>query len=254
VIVALALAAPILPLADPHKFVMVSYAGPSDRAWLGGDSLGRDNFSRAVWGGRLSLFVGVTAVVPAVLIGWTLTAIVVYRGGIVEAVLFRAVDAMQALPTIVIALAVITALGASLVNVVLTIGFVLIPGTARTFRGIILSTLSEQYVESARTVGCSGIRLLVRHILPNTASTIIVLISTMIPFAMVVEASLSFLGVGLPPGSPSWGSLLRGGLSGIYTDAPWTALAGGLPLTIAVLSFNMVGDMLRDQFDPRVAQ
>lgn len=227
-------------------------APPSVAHPLGTDDLGRDVLSRIIFGSRVSLQVGLIAVGIALTFGVTLGLISGYRGGVVDDVIMRFTDSVQAFPALILALAITAALGPGIGNAMIAIGFVATPGFARLTRGQTLSMRERDFVAAARVLGVSPIKIMFKHIWPNVTAPIIVQATLMMASAIVTEASLSFLGVGVMPPTPSWGAMLRTGSQYLET-APWIAISPGLAIFVTVLSFNFVGDGLRRALDPRLS-
>jgi peptide/nickel transport system permease protein len=225
---------------------------PSAEYWMGTDDLGRDVFSRIVYGARTSLFAGVTATIFGTLLGSLIGMVSGYAGGGTDTIIQRVMDSLQVLPAIVLLLVVVVALGPSMWNIVWALSIFTLPGAARIVRSATLSVKSESYVEAARLVGARPARILVYHILPNVTAPIIVIASVTIGAAILAEASLSFLGLGVPPPSPSWGGMLASSGRRYFESAPWLAWFPGLAITLTVLAFNLLGDTLRDVLDPRL--
>lgn len=229
---------------DPH--LAPNLAHP-----FGTDGLGRDLFLRVFAGGRISLFVAFTAVSLSMAVGLPLGALAGYLGGRTDAVLMRAVDVLLSFPSIVLAILLATSLGgASLVSLVLSVGIVGIPQFARQMRGEVLPLRDQEFVLSARALGCSHSRTLVRHVLPNTIAPLTVLATLRLGTAILEAAGLSFLGLGVEVGTPEWGTMIKIGRDEMHVSV-WTALFPGLALTLTVLGFNLFGDGLRDALDPR---
>ncbi len=248
-----ALLAPIISPFDPTKQNFSdALSGPSARHPFGADNLGRDVFTRVVYGARVSLQVGLIAVSISLIIGTTLGLIAGYNGGsFLDTLIMRCMDALLAFPTLVLALAITAALGPSLRNVMIAVGIVGIPSYARLVRGQVLSVAKREYIEAARVVGVPTPRIIWRHILPNVTAPLIVQASLGIAFAILSEASLSFLGLGVQPPTPSWGGMLSFGKDWL-DRAAWMAIAPGSAIFITVLAFNFLGDGIRDALDPRL--
>ncbi|HBQ94876.1 MAG TPA: diguanylate cyclase [Sulfobacillus sp.] len=239
--------APYSPLAGHFS---QAYQPPSTQHWLGTDELGRDVLSRIIYGTRGSLGAGVLIVVLGVVVGVPIGLVSGFYGGVLDEVLMRLVDAALAFPPLVLALAIAWILGPSLLHAVMAIGAVTIPQFARITRGQVLSVRSNEYVEAACCLGASPWRIMMKHILLNSATPIIVVATLNIGTAILSVASLSFLGLGPPPPQPNWGSMLQTG-SQYLTMAPWISLFPGMAIFLAVLGFSTLGDGLRDVFDPK---
>jgi peptide/nickel transport system permease protein len=237
---------------DPTEQALERMLEPPGRThWLGTDDLGRDILSRLLHGARVSLAVGVLSVGLSLVAGVGLGLVAGYRGGWVDEVLMRVMDGLLAFPALVLALAITAALGPSLRNAMLAIGIVGIPGFARLVRGQVLSLRAREFVEAARAAGSGDTRIVLRHIVPGTLAPVIVHGSLRVAFAVLAEAGLSFLGLGTQPPTPSWGAMLNTGRE--YLEmAPWLALAPGAAIFVTTLSFNFLGDGLRDALDPRL--
>ncbi len=249
----LALFAPLIATYDPLKPDFASlHAQPSAHHWLGTDQLGRDTFSRVVYGSRISLRVGFIAILIAVGIGLPLGLIAGYNTGWIDnLVIMRLMDAMMAFPPLILAMVIAVALGPSVNNALIAIGVTYSPGFARLVRGTVLSVREEPYIEAARTLGASPARIISAHVLPNLISPVIVLASLAIAGAVLAEAGLSFLGVGAQPPTPAWGSMLSTGRLYIETNM-WESVAPGVAIMLLVMGFNFIGDSVRDALDPRL--
>ena len=253
-VVGAAMLAPLVSPSDPLKQNLSdALAAPSERHLLGTDDLGRDVLTRLLYGARLSLGAACLAVAIAAVSGVPVGLMAGYAGGALDDLLMRLVDAVQAFPALVLAMAIAAALGPGLVNVMVAVGVVYIPRFARLVRGQTLALREELFVESAHAVGASHRRILARHILPNLTAPIIVQISVSIAFALLAETSLSFLGIGIKPPTPSWGADVGRGYR-FMRLAPWLVFMPGLAILLTTLAFNFLGDGLRDALDPKHAR
>lgn len=250
-IVVMAVFAPWLSHYDPVQasFMTVRQA-PSAVHWFGTDELGRDVLSRLLWGARASLLAGVVSVCIAVAIGVPLGLLAGYFGKLVDGVISRIADALLSIPFLILAIALAAFLGPSLTNAMAAIGISAMPRFVRLTRGQAITVKAEDYVEGARAIGLGHARIIVRYILPNVLPPIIVQASLTIATAIIAEASLSFLGLGQLPPSPSWGSMLNTAKD-FVSQAPWMSIFPGIAIFLAVLGFNLLGDGLRDALDPR---
>jgi peptide/nickel transport system permease protein len=225
---------------------------PGSQFWLGTDNLGRDIWSRVVYGARVSVTVGFGAVLIAQALGAAIGITSGYFGGKYDMAVQRVVDAWQSFPFLVVILSIMAVLGPGLLNVVLALGVIGAANASRVIRGTTLSVIENVYIESARALGCGHLRIMLRHILPNVAGTIIVLATIGLGAFILAESALSFLGFGVPPPYPSWGGMLSGAGRSFFAQAPWMAIYPGLAISLAVFGFNMLGDALRDVLDPRL--
>ena len=251
VMLALSLAAPLLAPHDPLTMTTPDrFAPPSAQYPLGADEFGRDIFSRLLYGGRVAFTVGSTSIVLASLIGVALGAVAGYAQGWFDAITMRVLDAMLAFPVILLAIVILAVLGPGLINAMLAVAIVNIPAFARLARANVLGEKNKDYVLAERAIGASWPRVLFRSILPNTLATIIVRITVSFASAVILESSLSFLGLGVPLPAPSWGSMLSIGRT-YMNYAPWYSIAPGLAIMFLVLGVYLLGDGLRDVLDPR---
>jgi peptide/nickel transport system permease protein len=254
-VIAIMIAAAILATwIAPYDPIQQSWSAvrraPSTAHWFGTDEVGRDILSRVLYGTRASLLAGVMSVGIAIGIGVPVGLLAGYLGGFVDAVISRITDAMLACPFLILAIALAAFLGPNLTNAMIAIGVTATPIFVRLTRGQVLATKAEDYVEAARAVGNPHWRIAVRHILPNVLPQLLVQATLTIATAIIAEASLSFLGLGQQPPAPSWGSMLNTAQR-FLANAPWMAVFPGLAIFVTVLSFNLVGDGLRDALDPR---
>ncbi|MBI5877998.1 MAG: ABC transporter permease [Chloroflexi bacterium] len=252
-LVAVSILAPLIaPYSPTRQKVTNMLKAPSAENWLGTDELGRDILSRVMYGGQASLQVGLLAVGFAMFIGVALGLVAGYWSNTwLEQVIMRAMDALLAFPGLLIALALVAALGASLQNVIIAVATVSVPAYTRLTRGQVLSVKERDFVIAAHTVGARDRRIILRHILPNVTAPLIVQSSLGVAFAILTEAGLSFLGLGVQPPTPSWGSMLSAGRGFLDSD-PWLVVGPGTAIFLAVLGFNFLGDGIRDVLDPRM--
>jgi peptide/nickel transport system permease protein len=230
----------------------ISLAPPSYEHIFGADQMGRDIYSRIIYGARISLAVGLGSTALGSLFGVILGLTSGYVGGWVDLVIQRVVDVLQAVPLLVLALVMAAALGPALDNTIVAIAIPLIPYTARVIRSNTLSLREQPFVEAARAVGMSEFRIAVRHVLPNTLAPLIVIATAQLGAAILTEASLSFLGLGVPEPHPSWGRMLSDSAAEYVRTAPWLVIFPGVAISLAVFGTNLFGDALRDILDPRL--
>ena len=249
--VLIALAAPLVAPYDPlAQNLGNTLAAPGRDHLLGTDNVGRDVLSRVIWGTRVSLVAGLVSVVLAVSAGSLLGVVAGYCGGRVDGLVMRVMDAVLSFPPLVLALALGAVLGAGLPGVLLALGVVYTPTFARLMRGQVLTITARDYVDAARALGASGWRIAARHVVPNAINPIIVQASLSVAFAILAEASLSFLGLGIQPPQASWGSMINAG-RGYLQQAPWIVFGPGAALFVTVVGLSFVGDAVRDALDPR---
>ena len=252
--IVVAAAAPLIaPLSPSAQFSDAVLKGPGavERHALGTDEFGRDILSRIIWGARISLQVGLASVIFAFALGVPLGIFAGYRGAWAEVTIMRATDMLMAFPTLLLALIIVTALGGSLINEILAIGVALTPNFVRLARSLTLTIREQDYIMAARAIGTGQLRVMLRHVFPNALYALVVVATLYIATAIRTEAGLSFLGLGIPPPTPSWGNILSEGRQYIKC-CPWITTFSGLAIMLAVLAFNIVGDALRDLLDPRL--
>ncbi|GAB4569217.1 MAG: ABC transporter permease [Anaerolineae bacterium] len=244
------IAAPWLAPADPMAVRLEAALLPSDIGrWAGTDMFGRDVWSRTLYGGRLTLGMAALASLVALVPGVALGMVAGYTGGMLDAVISRAVDAVLAIPYLLWAMVILAVVGSGPGSVGLAVGLAGMPIVIRVIRSSVISVRSREFVQTARAVGCTECRILLRHVVPNIGGTIIVMATLQMGWAMLNVSALNFLGLGVPPGVPEWGALLNEGRAYIR-QAPWIAAAPGVALTATIMSLNLLGDHLRDALDP----
>jgi len=243
----------VAPYAYDDQNLREQFLSPSAAHIFGTDSYGRDIFSRIVFGSRTSLLVGAIAVTISSVIGTFLGAISGYYGNRVDNIIMRLVDVMLAIPNILLAISIAATLGPGIVNVMIAVGISSVPGYARLVRASVMSIREQEFIEAARSIGASDFRIIMRHILPNCFAPIIVQATMSVAIAILSAAALSFLGLGVEPPTPEWGSMLSDGRSYIR-DYWWVVTFPGLAIMATVFAFNLFGDGLRDALDPRLKQ
>ncbi|MBM6875299.1 nickel transporter permease [Fusobacterium mortiferum] len=226
---------------------------PSAAHWLGTDEFGRDIFARLVHGTRVSLQVGIIAVGISIIIGGILGAIAGYYGGKLDNIIMRIMDIFLAVPSILLAIAIVSALGPSILNLMLAISISSVPSYARIVRASVLSIRDQEFIEAAKAIGASNTRIIFRHIIPNSLAPVIVQATLGVASAILSTAGLSFIGLGIQPPAPEWGSMLSGGRQ-YLRYAWWVTTFPGVAIMITILSLNLLGDGLRDALDPRLKQ
>ena len=248
-----ALAASLVSPYDPTRTdAAQTFLPPGPRHWFGTDHLGRDIYSRIVHGARISLIVGLTTTALGGFTGGILGLMSGYGQRVADTVIQPALDIMQGFPLLVLALVLVAALGPSLGTVIIAIAVPFIPRVARVARAMTLAIRESTYVEAARALGSSGLRVAVRHIVPNALAPLIVLTTAQLGSAILVEAALSFLGLGVPEPYPSWGRMLSVSAAEFAQRAPWVVIFPGMAISVVVFASNLLGDSLRDFFDPRL--
>ena len=250
-IVLVAVLAPWLAPHDPlEQNIVVRLEPPSAEYWLGTDSYGRDVLSRLIYGARISLFVGFVAIVIAMLVGTTIGVIAGYVGGLFDQLVMGVLDVLLSFPTLLLGLMIAAMLGASLENLIIAIAVTEIAPFARVARAPTITLKQRDFVEASRSYGCGPLRIMFRHILPNMLSDVVVMSSLWLASAIRTEASLSFIGLGVPPPAATWGGMIREGFENIL-DAWWLAVFPSLAILATVLALNLLGDALRDASDPK---
>jgi peptide/nickel transport system permease protein len=246
-----ALAAPVLAPYDPVAQIAKPLLPPGGEYLAGTDEFGRDELSRLIHGARVSLYVGVLAVLLALALGGTSGIVAGFHGGGIDDVTMRVMDVLQSMPALVLAIAITAVLGSSLTNVMLAIGIVYSPAFARVARGPTLAVVQRPYIEAARAIGAPSPVIVLRHVLPNVAAPILVQATVSLSTAILTEAALSFLGLGTQPPTASWGLMLSAARQYMLID-PWIAVLPGSAIALSVLGFNLLGDGLRDVLDPQM--
>ena len=253
VIVLTAVFSEVLAPYDPlDALPEVRLKAPSWEHPFGTDDIGRDVLSRIIYGSRISLWVGLLAVGIGTAAGMVIGLLCGYCEGRLDLIFQRVMDAIQAIPGLVLALAIVSVLKPSTTNAMIAIAIVIIPGNSRIVRGAVLAAKQNRYVEAAQAIGCKHPRIILSHILPNVTAPILIIASIWLGNAILIEATLSFLGVGTQPPTPSWGLMLSSTGRAFMEQAPWLAIFPGLAISLAVLGFNLFGDTLRDAWDPKL--
>jgi ABC-type dipeptide/oligopeptide/nickel transport system permease subunit len=255
-LLSLVLLALLAPWIAPHNPIAVdpdqARLAPGPGHLLGTDELGRDVLSRVLWGGRISLPVAFVAVAVGLTVGGTIGMAAGYRGGLTDLLLMRLIDAILAFPALILAIALVAALGPNLQNAMIAIGIVQVPVYARLTRAQVLQLKSLDFVTAARSLGASPARIIGRHLLPNLLNPLIVQLSLSAAFAILAEATLSFLGLSAPPPTPDWGFMINAGQRYLVNGNWWLTVAPGAAICLAVFGFNWLGDSMRDALDPRL--
>jgi peptide/nickel transport system permease protein len=260
-ILVMAVAAVFAPWVAPYDPLQVNYdamlAAPSLQHWLGTDNFGRDVYSRIIYGARTALAVGFLASFWGSTVGAIIGVVSAYFGGRIDMLIQRVMDVLLSFPIIVLALTVVALLGKNIVlgidvNLIIAIGLPMVPKVARVVRSSALAIRELPYIDAARTAGFSHTRIIFRHILPNVVAPYLIMVTAFIAQAILLEASLSFLGLGVTEPTPAWGLMLSGAAADFYQQAPWMIVFPGLAISLAVFAFNLFGDSLRDWLDPKI--
>jgi len=253
ILIVVAVFAPFIATHDPAETnAALVYAPPGSQLFLGGDQLGRDVFSRLVYGARVSLYAGLLSAFIGASIGMVVGVASVHFGGKSDLIIQRIIDTMMAFPPLILAITIMAALGAALNNVVIALSIAYIPSAARVLRSQALAVKQMDYILAATAVGAGHGRIIFRCMIPNCMALYIVLVTVFLGTAIVAEATLSFLGIGVPPDVPSWGGMLNGAAQTYVHLAPWLGVFPGLAIAIVVFAWNLLGDALRDVLDPRL--
>jgi peptide/nickel transport system permease protein len=254
ILILVSLLAGVLRPYDPLKIsISTRTQGPSPTHYLGTDHFGRDIYSRILSGAKISLTVGILSVALGALIGIILGAIGGYFGGWLDYVIVLILDTIISFPATLLAIGLMSVMGLGVTNIIVALAFIGIPVYGRVVRGAVLSIREKEYIEAARASGSSHLKLILIHVLPNAMAPLIVVTTIGVANAILIEAALSFLGLGVPPPAPSWGNMLADGRNFI-TQAPWMTIFPGIAISITVLGFNTLGDGLRDVLDPKLKQ
>ncbi len=252
-VIVVAIIGPTIQRYDPvYQDYTAALKSPSTGHWFGTDDFGRDLYSRVVNGARVSVAVAFVSVAVGTGIGLLLGLFSAYTGGWVDTTLQRVVEILQAVPSLVLAMILVAVFSAGLDKVILALSVTFIPGTVRIMRGTVLQAKSLTYVDAAHAIGARPWRIMLRHILPNVFAPYLIVASTLLSTAVLVEASLSYLGLGVPEPTPSWGRMLSGSVQNYALTAPYMVIIPGLAIAVLVLAFNLFGDALRDVLDPRL--
>ncbi|MCS7206394.1 MAG: ABC transporter permease [Dehalococcoidia bacterium] len=241
-----------MPYGKLEQNVLEALNAPSLRHPLGTDQFGRDMLTRIMYASQVSLFIGFATVLVSGVVGGIIGVVSGYLGGKVDLLFQRVVDVLMSFPLLILAMAIVAMLGASTYNVIIAIAISYAPRLARVVRSVALSVREKQYVEAARAIGCSDVRVMVYHVAPQCVAPTLVLVTAQLGAAILVESSLSFLGLGTQEPNPSLGNMLSGAAAGYFELAPWMAIFPGLAIALAVFGFNVFGDALRDVLDPRL--
>lgn len=241
----------IAPYDPDEQNIILNLGPPTAEHWLGNDTYGRDTLSRIIWGARVSLFVSLTSISLAMLIGGTFGVVAGYFGGRTDRIIMACMDVLLSFPSLVMGLLVVAVLGPTMMNLIIAIAFTAIAPFARIARAPTLSIRNREFVEAGRTIGFSDLKIMVRYIIPNIADEVVVLGTLWLATAVRTEASLSFIGLGVRPPTPTWGGMIRDGFENML-DAPWLVIFPSIAILIVMIALNLLGDGLRDATDPRL--
>lgn len=251
--IGIAILAPLLATHEPNlNNYRTRNKPPTVESWFGTDNFGRDIYSRVIYGARISMYVGVLSTLAGTLIGAFAGLISGFWGGRVDQLIQRLADMMFTIPPLLLAMAIVTMLGPSMLNVIIAIAIPRIPNTNRVIRSVVLTAKESIYIEAARAIGCSHWRIMLRHLIPNVTAPYIVVATAGLGGGILIEASLSFLGLGVPPPAASWGRMLSMEGMRYFETAPWMAIFPGIFISAAVFGANLFGDALRDVLDPKL--
>ena len=251
IVVLMAIFAPLLTIHDPlDQNILHRLEGPTAEFWMGTDAYGRDVYARLLFGSRISLIIGGAAILSAMVIGSIIGILAGYYGGKIDVVMMQANDVLLSFPTLILGLIIVAMLGPSVQNLIIAISLTAIPGFARIARAPTIVVKERDFIEACRALGYGDIRIMLGHVLPNVVSDILVMGSLWLATAIRVEASLSFIGLGVKPPTPTWGGMIREGFENIL-DNPWMSVFPGLAILVVVFSLNLLGDGLRDAIDPK---
>ena len=243
----------VAPYSPYDLDVATMLQGPSATHWLGTDEVGRDELSRAIFAARISVEVALVAVGVGLIGGTIIGIFAAYFGGWIDLALMRLMELLFSFPAILLAVILLASLGTSILNAMLAIGIIFIPGFSRLARAATNGVLRQQYIDAARTIGMGDVRIVLREILPNVVTPLLVEAAVAFAYAVLLESALSFLGLGAQPPEPSWGNMLNTG-RGFMGQAPWLSIVPGMAMFLCVLGFNLLGDGLRDAFDPHLRE
>lgn len=253
IMVVMAVVGPLSTDWDPLEWTLADrLEGPSGEHWMGTDDKGRDLWSRMMSGARISLMVGFLSVAFGSGFGGVIGVVSGWYGGKVDNAIQRLMDALMSIPTLILAMAITAALGTNLLNIIIAIGIVQVPRANRVVRSQVLAVKESQYVDAARSIGAVNVRIMGQHIAPQCVAPWLIIATSALGIAILTEASLSFIGLGVPQPEPSWGGMLAGPARTDFERNPWMAIWPGLALSLAVYGFNLFGDAIRDVLDPRL--